>query len=611
MGRGPVMSDATVWPDDPALWPVREVWVFDTEYAVYGDGRMPKPLCLFAVEIKSGREIRLWADEFGAEPPFPIDRGSLIVSFSIVAEMNIFAACGWKQPERVLDAYLEFRRQINGVLVHDKDKKFKQLKANFATALAYHGLPPIAEKKSMQEKAGNDNWGEPWNDQDKAELLEYCAQDVHALVGVLPTLEIGRDLKRAVHLRGRWAKACSAIEVAGIPIDPVRWPEFARRWPEIQLAVTLEVRDRYTIRDENGEAICSLYDAQGHFNNAQAAEYLERKNISVPRHVDGRPDFRMKTLEDWSKVYDELIEFVQHRKTLDSSKLRDLPVGPDSRNRTWLAPFAARSGRSQPSNSKYIFGAAAWLRSFIVPPPGHAFLYIDMSQQEFLIAAVLSGDDKMLEAYATGDVYMQTAIYTGHAPVGAHKDDPRFGAIRDKFKQVVLATQYLMGYSSLAQRLNIDLYDAGKLLDDHRQAYWKFWRWAEDNARAAINRGYIENRTGWRMKIMGQTNPRSIANFPMQSTGASLLQLSTIEMLQQGVEVVATVHDAVGVVCPVDQIEETEFKVNEAYNRASRAVLGCDIRSETVTVLHPDRYMDAKRGKKMWDRIMRHLGYEP
>jgi DNA polymerase-1 len=96
-----------------------------------------------------------------------------------------------------------------------------------------------------------------------------------------------------------------------------------------------------------------------------------------------------------------------------------------------------------------------------VPPPDHAFLYIDMSQQEFLIAAMLSGDEKMVEAYASGDVYMQTAIFTGHAPQGATKEDPRYGAIRDRFKQVVLATQYLMGYISLAQRLNIDLYDAG------------------------------------------------------------------------------------------------------------------------------------------------------
>jgi hypothetical protein len=307
------MSTAA-WSDDPALWPVREVWVFDTEYAVYGDGRMPKPLCLVAVEAKTRREIKLWADEFGDKPPFPIDRNSLVVSFSIVAEMNIFSVCGWEQPERVLDAYFEFRRQINGVLVPDKDKKFKQMPANFSTALACHGLPPIAEKKSMQEKAGNDNWGKPWIDQDRAELLDYCAQDVYTLVDLLPKLEIGTDLKRAVHLRGQWAKACSTIEVAGVPIDPVRWPEFARRWPDIQLAVTLEVRERYTIRGGSGEAICSLYDSQGHFNNAQAAEYLERKNIPVPRHVDGRTDFRMSTLEDWSKVYDELIEFVQHKK---------------------------------------------------------------------------------------------------------------------------------------------------------------------------------------------------------------------------------------------------------------------------------------------------------
>lgn len=60
----------------------------------------------------------------------------------------------------------------------------------------------------------------------------------------------------------------------------------------------------------------------------------------------------------------------------------DLAMGKDGRNRVLISAFRARTGRNQPSNSKFIFGPSVWLRGLIQPQPSYGLAYIDCSQQE-------------------------------------------------------------------------------------------------------------------------------------------------------------------------------------------------------------------------------------
>ena len=41
--------------------------------------------------------------------------------------------------------------------------------------------------------------------------------------------------------------------------------------------------------------------------------------------------------------------------------------GRDGRNRTLLSPFSAKTGRNQPSTTKFVFGPAKWVRGLIKP----------------------------------------------------------------------------------------------------------------------------------------------------------------------------------------------------------------------------------------------------
>src|SRR4051794_6484331 len=150
-------------------------------------------------------------------------------------------------------------------------------------------------------------------------------------------------------------------------------------------------------------------------------------------------------------------------------RLTGLSVGSDGRNRTMLSAFRARTGRNQPSNSKFIFGPSAWLRSLIRPEPGNTIAYIDWSQQEFGIAASLSNDMAMMDAYRSGDPYLTFAKQARAAPPDAMKAS--HGAVRDQYKTVALGTLYSMGAAAIAEQTGLATPYAADLLRKHRETY--------------------------------------------------------------------------------------------------------------------------------------------
>jgi DNA polymerase-1 len=121
------------------------------------------------------------------------------------------------------------------------------------------------------------------------------------------------------------------------------------------------------------------------------------------------------------RQYPEIAPLRGLRSFMSETRLTDLPVGTDGRNRTLLSPFRAKTGRNQPSTSGFIFALPAWYRSLIRPPFGFGLAYIDYGQQEFGIGAALSGDAAMLEAYQSGDPYLAFAKQAGLAPSHATK----------------------------------------------------------------------------------------------------------------------------------------------------------------------------------------------
>src|SRR5205823_12031664 len=134
-------------------------------------GERPRPICLVARELASGRTVRVWEDDLQRldRPPYPIGPDVLFIAYYASAEMGCHLALGWPLPVNVLDLFTEFRTLTNGLNPPSGN--------GLLGALDYFGLSTMdaAEKTAMRELALR---GGPWTEEEKAALLAYCEQDV-------------------------------------------------------------------------------------------------------------------------------------------------------------------------------------------------------------------------------------------------------------------------------------------------------------------------------------------------------------------------------------------------------------------------------------------------
>jgi DNA polymerase I len=544
-------------------------------------GDRPGPVCLVARELRSGRTIRLWRDQFGPTPPYSTDKHTLFVAYYASAELGCHRVLGWPMPERVLDLFTEFRDRTNGLPT--------VAGAGLLGALSHFGLDNIGgtEKDAMRSLILA---GGPWSEQERAAILDYCESDVVALERLLSAMLPGIDLPRAL-LRGRYMAAASCIEHNGVPVDVETLGLLRQNWAFIQDLLIAEIDVAYRVY--NGRT----------FKRDRFAAWLEVNGMPWARLESGELDLSDDTFRQAARAYPAITPLRELRSSLAELRLNDLAVGADGRNRTILSAFRARSGRNAPSNSRFVFGPSVWLRGLIKPSPGHAIAYIDWSQQEFGIAAALSGDFAMQEAYRSGDPYLAFAKQAGAMPTDATKES--HGLPRELFKLCALGVQYGMEERTLAMRIGRPPIVARDLLRAHRETYRRFWAWSDAAIDHAMLRGALHTVFGWHVRIGERPNPRSLRNFPMQANGAEMLRVACCLATERGIEVCAPVHDAVLICAPADRIDVDITRTRTAMAEASKAVLaGFELGTDASITRYPDRYMDG-RGRVMWDRVQK------
>ena len=562
----------------------REVWFVDFEFSA-PDGERPRPVCLVAKELRSGRLVRLFEEELHRPaPPYAVGPDALFVAYYASAELGCHLALGWPMPVNVLDLYIEFRNLTNGTAT--------PMGSSLLGALAYFGLDSIgaSEKSGMRELAMR---GGPYTPVEADDLLDYCQGDVDALARLWASFEAHLDLPRAL-LRGRYMVAAARMEWNGIPVDVEQLERLRSSWDEIRARLIEAIDGDFGVFEGST------------FKQDRFERYLSNQNIPWPRLPTGRLALDDRTFRDIARAYPQLAPIRELRVSLAQLRLSDLAVGSDGRNRCLLSAFRSKTGRNQPSNSRALFGPSAWVRSLIAPEPGRGLAYIDWSQQEFGIAAALSNDSAMLKAYASGDPYLAFGQQAGAIPPDGTKAS--HAAQREQFKACVLAVQYGMGKESLAQRIGQSPARARQLLQLHREAYPAFWKWSEAAVDRAYLTGSLETVFGWRIRVGDRANPRSLANYPMQANGAEMLRLACIAATEQGVDVCVPVHDALLIEAPLEELGQAVWTTQRAMRDASTAVLdGFELRSDVATVRHPGRYVD-ERGVAMWDMVMGILG---
>lgn len=581
---------------------IQDVIVLDAEY-VSRTGEPVTPVCLCAKSLFTGREWRIFATPGVHQPcPLPFEPDILYVSFSAPAEWSYFLASGWELPPTILDLYAEEMLLTN----MQKDERGKRYVPSLLLTAAKYGLDAItaAEKEEMRNLILR---GHPFTGEEQTAILNYCMEDVTTTSALLPAMMPFLNVEEAI-LRGSFTRAVAWIEFNGIPVDRPAYERLVRNWEELTslLARRIEQEHQYGVY---------VPDKHGRMKWTEAGFKLLIERLGLAHEWPRTPSGKFSAADpsngsDDEKIFKEMAQrypylepLRQTRKFLTTLRHFNLPIGGDGRCRVHPWPWWTATGRSQPKGGGFIFSLPAWARFLIKPGPGQALAYVDLVSAEFGIAGALSGDQAMIDAYRSGeDVYIRLAKMAEAVPPDATKKSHHNE--RKLYKTGMLGAQYGQTPFGLSRRAGIPRWIAEKVHRDLRKVYPRYWCWIGHEVLRAQIAGRISTPLGWNMPVGKETSDNALSNFPMQAACAEIMRLATSFMVDEGLALCATVHDAVLIEAPIERIKADVETAKRCWARASRIVLyGFELDADAKIVRFPDVYHD-EDGEEMWDRII-------
>ena len=202
------------------------------------------------------------------------------------------------------------------------------------------------------------------------------------------------------------------------------------------------------------------------------------------------------------------------------------------------------------------FPREEWYRSIFIPEEKNVLVCADYSQVEVRVAAILSGEERMLKAYREGkDLYKHTASLLLHKPEAEITK-----AERQQAKAVVLGLQFGMGAKTLCKyALNYNVVlsegESEKLVSRYRQAYPMLYEWQLNTTALAKETLMCETVCGMKRKLDEDNYYTCSLNTPVQGSSAEVILYALWKLDKEicdnniPARIVATVHDEVLVEC--------------------------------------------------------------
>lgn len=451
---------------------------------------------------------------------------------------------------------------------------------------------------------------EIFSEEDRESIIEYCESDVEHLEPLfdeickhyrklLHTFYRGGELLRDMIRRAEYSCRTAKQVAQGYPINLEKTKKFSDSVPSILFSCQREIIDLfpenppfykfkrksgvYTLHQRAVRKEISKWLAEGKEKKAR------RRWLKTEGGKTGNKQHSL-SLKAFQRNFDythnypkdnyfaQMIRFLKLKQNLNGfsptsdSSIWDY-VGSDGYVRPYMGIYGAQSSRSQPKATSFIPLKSAWMRYLIEPPKGKALASIDFKSQEFLIAGLLSKDDKMIEDYATGDVYLAFGKSIGYIPKDGTKD--KYKKKRDECKPVVLGIQFDMTKIGLSKDLTekwgrpVSEEEADKWIKAHKDTYSKLWRWKQEVADNYKHRKFIRLPDGWTMWGDNE-NFRSVGNVPIQGMGACIMRKSVELAQDKGINVMYTLHDAIYIEEDVGTIRKSVTTLAECMDEAFR-----------------------------------------
>jgi DNA polymerase I len=432
-----------------------------------------------------------------------------------------------------------------------------------------------------------------WGGEITEEMLRYAARDAACLPRLAPKLMEVLERQEVSPSVTLWSVFC--LEMLALrPIALMQWNGFGFDDPA---AVALEVslRDNAetlktqfleeldaAIRQENPDdplAWLPRYE-DGEFNTRekdsgsvrlgtkvykgfnprspkQMAERFEQAGILLPPDEKGAPSLDQNLLAFLKSEYALIALYLEWKTAITRvshiEKLRE-SVGPDGRIHCGYRQMGTETGRlSAASPNLQQVPRSADFRGLFRAREGYTLVVADFSQVELRVAAELSGEKRMLEAYKAGrDLHTETAALMAGIDISEVNKAQRQSAKVANFGLLYGAGPATLRKQAVAQYgIDMDLDEAKAIVQGFRSAYPKLHDWQTEEGNKTTKA--VFTRYGRRRMLTGFNDKYTTRiNTQVQGTAGDIAKIA-IAMLWKEIKaarvsealLISMVHDEI------------------------------------------------------------------
>jgi len=274
----------------------------------------------------------------------------------------------------------------------------------------------------------------------------------------------------------------------------------------------------------------------------------------------------------------ELIEKTRELAKLKNTYVDALPRLVDDQNRihTTFNQDVASTGRLSSTNPNLQnipirTPLGRLIREAFITDGDKTFVSADYSQFELRLAAVLAGDDEMINDFnGNVDIHTKTASVVYKTPMDYVTKTQRRNA-----KVINFGVLYGMSPHGLSAATGMSFTEAKKFIDEYFELRKPIREYINKTLEHARTEGYVETYFGRRRPtpdvlssnfMVRAGAERAAANMPIQGTEADLMKMAMIELddkLQGLGEQVLQIHDSILIECPTENADKVADILSE------------------------------------------------
>ena len=361
---------------------------------------------------------------------------------------------------------------------------------------------------------------------------------------------------------------------------PVIWALFQMEKRGMKLDDTLLKQMGDELAAEVGELEQQMYSMAGYEFNAsspaQLSEVLFTKlQLPTAGIKKGKTGYStgQKELDKLRGQHPiiELIERYRELTKLISTYIEALPklMATDGRIHTTFNQDVTSTGRLSSTNPNLQnipvrTELGRKIRQAFVPSDGKVFVGADYSQFELRLAAVLSGDEKLIEDFNSDvDIHAKTAAETYGISIDEVSKSQRRAA-----KVINFGVLYGMSPHGLAAATGMSFTEAKKFIDHYFEVRKPIRQYLDKILTQAREQGFVETYFGRRRPtpdvkssnfMVRSSAERAAMNMPIQGTEADLMKLAMIRLedkLSGLADAILQVHDSILVECKPEDVQK-------------------------------------------------------